>query len=89
MFLSGIYIYPVKSLKGISLSGANLEERGLQHDRRWMVVDENNRFISQREHAVLATVSVALETEGLTVSAPGKDSLFIPFASSRGDFVTV
>ena len=40
MQLSEINIYPVKSLKGISLNEAMVEDRGLRHDRRWMLVDE-------------------------------------------------
>ncbi|MGH9941269.1 MAG: MOSC N-terminal beta barrel domain-containing protein [Pyrinomonadaceae bacterium] len=65
LFLSGIYIYPVKSLKGIALKEARVEERGLQHDRRWMLVDENYKFLSQRSHPRLARISVGLEASGL------------------------
>ena len=42
--LSQIWIYPVKSLGGISLQKAQLQERGLQHDRRWLVIDSDNRI---------------------------------------------
>lgn len=46
--LTHINIYPVKSLPGISLEQSLVEERGLQYDRRWMLIDENNSFITQR-----------------------------------------
>lgn len=48
MQISSIYIYPIKSLDGISVKSAELTPRGFKNDRRWMLVDENNQFITQR-----------------------------------------
>jgi uncharacterized protein YcbX len=56
--VSQLFIYPIKSLGGIALSTARLTDRGLQHDRRWMLIDENNRFLSQREHAQMALFKI-------------------------------
>ena len=39
--LTQIWIYPIKSLGGISLSSAKVMEKGLQYDRRWMLVDDD------------------------------------------------
>jgi uncharacterized protein len=52
--LSGIWVYPIKSLGGIQLQEAQVTDRGLQLDRRWMLVDDANRFLSQREFPELA-----------------------------------
>lgn len=52
--LSEIWIYPVKSLAGIRLQQAAVLEKGLEHDRRFMLIDANNRFITQREYPELA-----------------------------------
>jgi uncharacterized protein YcbX len=52
--LSEIWVYPVKSLGGISLQEAEVTDRGLELDRRWLLVDENGRFLSQREYPELA-----------------------------------
>lgn len=60
--LSQIFIYPVKSLGGISLPSSEIEERGLKFDRRWMLVDESNRFITQRSHPQLALISVEVRS---------------------------
>lgn len=49
-----IYIYPIKSLAGISCQKALAEEMGFENDRRWMLIDANNEFITQREHPVLS-----------------------------------
>ena len=47
--LASIHVYPVKSLGGFEVAEARLTDRGLEHDRRWMLVDGNGRFVSQRE----------------------------------------
>jgi uncharacterized protein len=65
--ISEINIYPIKSLGGISLSESLLEDRGLQYDRRWMLVDENNKFITQRKYSALALLKVRLKGEVLEV----------------------
>lgn len=46
--LSEIWIYPIKSLGGVPLEKATVLEKGLQYDRRWMLVDENGLFMTQR-----------------------------------------
>lgn len=77
MKLSGINIYPVKSLKGIPVEEATVEDRGFQYDRRWMLIDANNRFLSQREHPVMATISVAVTKDGLFFKR-GRAEILVP-----------
>jgi len=77
--LSAINVFPVKSLRGIELKEAKVERRGLQYDRRWMLVDEKNKFLTQREYPRMALVSLRLKPEGLEASAPGMNALLIPF----------
>jgi uncharacterized protein YcbX len=52
--LSEIWIYPIKSLGGISLPSAKVLEKGLLHDRRWMLIDEHNTFMTQRVNPKMA-----------------------------------
>lgn len=66
--LSEIYVYPIKSLGGFSLDQAELEEKGLKYDRRWMLVDENGTFITQRKHFELALLQVSISGEKLTIA---------------------
>ncbi|MBL1213832.1 MAG: MOSC domain-containing protein [Ignavibacteriae bacterium] len=47
--VSELYIHPIKSLGGISLKTAEVTDRGLKHDRRLLLVDENNCFFTQRD----------------------------------------
>ncbi|MGB5896547.1 MAG: MOSC N-terminal beta barrel domain-containing protein [Ignavibacteriaceae bacterium] len=65
--LSQINIYPIKSLGGISLQSATVEERGLQYDRRWMLVDEQHKFITQRLHPRIALLRVEIINDLLTI----------------------
>lgn len=66
--LSEIYIYPIKSLGGIRLEKANITTRGLENDRRFMLVDENRRFLSQREYAHLAIFQTEIESDYLKIT---------------------
>jgi uncharacterized protein len=49
-----IYIYPIKSLAGISCDKALAEEMGFENDRRWMLIDAENVHITQREYPILS-----------------------------------
>ncbi|WP_367772078.1 MOSC N-terminal beta barrel domain-containing protein [Flavobacterium sp. WC2421] len=66
--LSEIWIYPVKSLGGILLQESNVTHRGLEHDRRWMLVDEDGVFLSQRTTPELALFQTEIEGEFLIIS---------------------
>jgi uncharacterized protein len=66
--LSEIYIYPIKSLGGIRLETANITTRGLENDRRFMLVDENGRFLSQREYPQLAIFQTEIEAAFLKIT---------------------
>lgn len=78
--VSALTCYPVKSCRGIDLESAEVSERGLRHDREWMVVDAEGRFLSQRTRPELARVRVALASDRLLLSAPGMDELAVHLA---------
>ena len=82
--LSGLYVYPIKSCGGIAAEEWDVDERGLRHDRRWMLVDEANQFISQRELPRMALIGIRIDPYGLIVSAPGMPSLQVPFLPPEG-----
>jgi uncharacterized protein YcbX len=82
--LSGLYVYPIKSCGGIAAEEWDVDERGLRHDRRWMLVDEANQFISQRELPRMALIGVRIDPDGLVVSAPGMPSLQVLFLPPEG-----
>ncbi len=76
--LSAMYVYPVKSLGGMPVSSWRVDERGLELDRRWMVVDKDNKFLTQRQIPRLALISVSLEKDQLVLNAPRSGRIEIP-----------
>lgn len=75
--LSEIWVYPIKSLQGISLSSTRMFPKGLQHDRRFMLVDDKNNFITQRIHSILALFRINLTETHVQVTYEG-DTLKVP-----------
>ena len=55
--LSGLFVYPIKACGGIALEQADVVERGLAFDRRYMLVDPSGTFVTQREVPQLCRVS--------------------------------
>ncbi len=78
--ISELHIYPIKSLPGISLTQVRVTDRGFEHDRRWMLVDENNIFLTQRLVPEMTQLPLLLENEGIRVTNKANgNSFFIPF----------
>lgn len=63
--LSEIFIYPVKSLGGISVKEAEVTDRGLKYDRRWMLIDSSGMFLTQRTHPQMALIKVDVSKDTL------------------------
>jgi len=74
--LSEINIYPVKSLAGISLNFSEVTDRGLKYDRRWMLVDENNQYITQRTISRMALINVEIIQNQLHFKHKYSDDFF-------------
>jgi uncharacterized protein YcbX len=84
--VTALYSYPIKGCAATSHDDqAELDERGLRWDRRWMVVDADNNFITQRSKPQLACVRPAVEADCLRVTAPALPELYVPLiAAQRG-----
>ena len=83
--ITGLFIYPVKSMKGIELKQAQLTATGLRHDRLWLVVRPNGRFVTQRDIPRLALIQTSLNEEGVVLSMDGHGSITVPFDLYDGD----
>jgi uncharacterized protein len=53
--VNALYIYPVKSLGGSFKTTWKATPSGFEYDRKWMLIDKTNRFITQREFPQLST----------------------------------
>ena len=83
MHVSALNVYPVKSCAGTSLATAELDDRGIRHDREFMLVDDQRRFVTQREQPRLALVKPVRTATKLTLEAPGMSPLELEPGDSR------
>lgn len=88
--ITDIYIYPVKSLKGIALSEAVTCSRGFKYDREWMVTDTDYSFITQRQIEKMATINVLIDSVSLILqsSEDENNELKISLINTDRDFVS-
>ena len=66
--LSEIWVYPIKSLGGIRLQQAEVREKGLVYDRRWMLVDANGTFMTQRVTPAMAFLKLMFDHGNLIIT---------------------
>lgn len=76
--ITGLNIYPVKSCRGIALTQARITEHGFAHDREWLVVTPENRFLTQRERPLLAQIEPAIAGNQLILRKPQGAELTLP-----------
>ncbi len=87
--ITQINIYPVKSLGGISVNHAVTTARGFQYDRRWMITDDNNVFITQREVHAMALIRTAFNPDGILLYQKENPAncITIPYEIAEGESV--
>jgi uncharacterized protein YcbX len=71
--LTEIWIYPIKSLGGIRVKESEVWIKGLKHDRRWMLVDEKDGFLTQRTHPALALFKLSPTDQGFQIYHEGEE----------------
>lgn len=81
--VSELSIYPVKSCREVKLNTAFIGSFGLNHDRRWMVVDKKGVMLTQRQISKMCLIQVELTDLGVVLTVDSMDSLFIATPSSR------
>lgn len=83
--VASLHIYPIKSLGGFSVREARTTDRGFEHDRRWMLIDANGRFISQREEAAMACLHCSPTEHGFRVTdVRDNDTVDLPWGLDAG-----
>jgi len=83
-----LFVYPMKSARGIARTTARLARTGLEWDRQWMAVDALGTFVSQRTHPRLAQIVPAIAGDAFILSAPELQPLELPL-EPVGEMVTV
>ncbi len=87
MHISEIIIYPVKSLKGFSLTGARMDLSGLQYDRQWMVIEPDGRFMTQRIYPQMALIETEINDGQLILRTFGMEHHIVPSISDDAQTV--
>jgi len=87
--VTDIYIYPVKSLKGIPLKEAETGLRGFKYDREWMITDSNYQFLTQRQIEAMATITVSIAKDFLLLQSSKGNELKIDLNAKREESVQV
>ncbi|MDR5800146.1 MOSC N-terminal beta barrel domain-containing protein [Caballeronia sp. LZ001] len=82
--ISALFVYPVKSCGAIALDCVQLAVHGFPWDRHWMVIDENGRFVSQREFPAMARIVPTLTADALVLNSPDTaEPLEVPLARAK------
>ena len=87
--VTDIYIYPVKSLKGISLKEAKTGLRGFKYDREWMITDSDYQFLTQRQIEAMATITVSITQDLLLLQSSKANELKISLNAKKEQSVQV
>lgn len=69
--VNGLFVYPLKSARGVARSRVQVMATGFQWDRHWMIVNAKGSFITQRTHPQLARIVPQIAEDSLGLSAPG------------------
>ena len=78
LVVDSLHVYPLKGAAGFSPQSWLVDERGLRHDRRFMVVDADGVFISQRTNPRMALIRGEIAGDGLRISTAG-GMIDVPF----------
>lgn len=81
--ISQIWIYPVKSLGGIRLSSAKILPKGIEYDRRWMLIDAENNFMTQRAYPGMALFKLSFESGSFKIRY-SRDIIDLPLTFQSG-----
>ncbi|AOS44837.1 MOSC domain protein [Lacunisphaera limnophila] len=80
MHVAGLFLYPVKSLRGCAVPAVELDALGFVGDRRFLVVDPTGKFLTQRTVPRMALITARLSAGTMTLSADGAGQIVVPTA---------
>lgn len=88
--VSQLFIYPIKSLGGITLNKAEITDRGFRFDRRWLLVNEHNEFMTQREFPQMCLLQPFITETGIRIThKQNRGEFFFPFVLKNQDEIIV
>lgn len=85
--IASLHVYPIKGAAGCAPERWTTDERGLRHDRRFMVVAADGTLITQREVPALARVRATIRGASMEIEAG--DRVTVAAAPDEGEPMTV
>jgi uncharacterized protein YcbX len=89
--IADLFIYPVKSCKGIAVDASPVGRMGLRYDRQWAFIDDAGTFLAQRSDSgrgigvrTMCLIATAIEGADLALTAPDIEPLRVPLAGLDG-----
>jgi len=70
VFVSDIFIYPVKSMAGCAVPQSLATPSGLEGDRQWAVFKNDDSALTQRQSPRMSLIQPVISPQGLTLKAP-------------------
>ena len=89
MKIEQLFVHPIKSCAALEVREARVTARGLEHDRRWMITNDEGMFLTQRTLPEMALVNVAIDGERFVARRDGHPPLLLPFVHDDGARVGV
>ncbi len=89
MKVSQLFVYPVKSLRGIAINKAELTPLGLRYDRHWMIIDDNDMFATMRKHPEMILIKTQINADNLVLSTEEMLDLEVPLFSKNTSTTTI
>ena len=74
MRISALNVHPIKGVRAVACDSSQVTKRGLAFDRRWLVVDADNKFQTQRNCAALAQVIATPTPDGIRLENAAMDA---------------
>ncbi|HEX3681335.1 MAG TPA: MOSC N-terminal beta barrel domain-containing protein [Bryobacteraceae bacterium] len=87
--LSRIFVYPIKSARGIEVTETRVGMSGPLRDRRWMLVNDDGLALTQRTLPKMVLMAPRFEADDLIVDAPDMPSLQIRSWAGEGEWIQV
>jgi uncharacterized protein YcbX len=76
-FVEKLFVYPIKGLGGVEVESLEFGSFGVLNDRRYMLVNQNYRMITQRSHPILSQYKLEKNSNGWSIISPTKNSIDI------------
>ncbi|MCL7972579.1 MAG: MOSC domain-containing protein [marine benthic group bacterium] len=89
MNVTGLFVYPLKSARGLTLAEASLDSFGIEGDRRWCLLGTDGKVITQRDCQALATLRARPTGQGLELEAPGMGALSVRRPAEDRDLLPI